>query len=439
MLLLCIVLTFQVGYYYWHFALARDTHDYPSDDAEFNQMSIILFCLDLTNLLLFMSFAWGTPMHRALGHQDINIMTTTSATMAPYPWEEVPPPSPDATNPADVEPQHQELDHSSSSYHQAPLLLSGPYDNSGNNNHDRPDVVQERLALLWHDDAGTRTILRLVAGCLALYWVSDFLYFAPTFAGGFASRVTYGVWLAGNIGTIYVALTLVTLAFRILLLRLRRIEHQVQQALRQDENRWDDPLRDYATFRHAAAASHNGDRPLATTLADDKQDNDDDDAWRATLDGQVLQWSREYGCIRRHVHDIAHAMGRRLLVSVLLFVCEATSQLGMWEHYHKQVSWKASMSLVGCYTSNAIVLTTMLLSMASLVTACAHQIGPALAQLAVRHANVRMQCLATTFLQAPIKLHVGLFEVGPEYANAIALWFLALFLVVFGLKMPGEA
>jgi hypothetical protein len=41
------------------------------------------------------------------------------------------------------------------------------------------------------------------------------------------------------------------------------------------------------------------------------------------------------------------------------------------------------------------------------------------------------------FLLAALRIHVGNFEVTPEYSNALTLWFLALLLYVFGLKAPG--
>ena len=101
---------------------------------------------------------------------------------------------------------------------------------------------------------------------------------------------------------------------------------------------------------------------------------------------------------------------------------------------------RGTTALLLTYSTNSIMICMSFYSIAYLIMQCSHHVGPKLAILAVRcHDQApRYQVLASTFLHAPIKVHVGIFEVTPEYASFIGLWFLALFLVVFGLKMPGE-
>ena len=96
------------------------------------------------------------------------------------------------------------------------------------------------------------------------------------------------------------------------------------------------------------------------------------------------------------------------------------------------------LAMLLAFTSNAIMIVGALYSTAFMVTQCAHHIGPNVAILAARFTDVpQLSIMSMMFLQAPIRLHVGNFEVSPEYANAIAMWFIGLFLVVFGIKIPG--
>ena len=75
--------------------------------------------------------------------------------------------------------------------------------------------------------------------------------------------------------------------------------------------------------------------------------------------------------------------------------------------------------------------------MAYLVVQCQHHCGPKLSLLAAR-GYPEVHELALTFLLAPVKLHVGTFEVSPEYSNFVSVWFIGLFFYVFGIKIPGE-
>mmetsp|Transcript_10784 Transcript_10784/g.25715 ORF Transcript_10784/g.25715 Transcript_10784/m.25715 type:complete len:239 (+) Transcript_10784:793-1509(+) len=234
---------------------------------------------------------------------------------------------------------------------------------------------------------------------------------------------------------------LIILAMRVILVRLQAIENQVEEALDLTEQR------NYQSFRssilyqqqyHAQGdeeQAHNR-TSLITAQSTERQklnpnnnainnNNNDENLAEGDsnpaspnsrhVDGgshshfdpdqRALEWTQSYRMIRRDVHEISEHFGVPMLAGMLLFTCETTSMV------------------------------------AALILECYHHIGPKLAVLAVRchdHAP-RFQVLATTFMHAPVKIHVGIFEVSAEYASAIGLWFLGLFLVVFGLtvRMPG--
>ena len=111
----------------------------------------------------------------------------------------------------------------------------------------------------------------------------------------------------------------------------------------------------------------------------------------------------------------------------------------LWEEVGDTLGVQGTTALLLTFCTNAIMICSAFYSMAYLILECSHHIGPKLAVLAVRchDQSPRYQVLASAFMHAPIKIHIGVFEIAPEYASAIGLWFLGLFLVVFGLKMPG--
>ena len=180
------------------------------------------------------------------------------------------------------------------------------------------------------------------------------------------------------------------------------------------------------------------------------------------LEDQILEWTNEYNALRHHVHDISHTMGYRLLVTLLLFACELTTFMGTYRDYFQEqamedeedlftfTSRTLSMTFLLCFVSSATMLVLTLSTMAWLVPICKHRIGPELAILAIysntndssnhdcgNRSSQQLHSLAMILLTEPVKLHVGLFEMGSEYANGMGLFFLALFLFVFGLKLPG--
>lgn len=77
-------------------------------------------------------------------------------------------------------------------------------------------------------------------------------------------------------------------------------------------------------------------------------------------------------------------------------------------------------------------------SIAYLVVQCQHHVGPKLSLLAARGLPETRE-LALTFLLAPVKFHVGTFEVSPEYSNFVSIWLIGLFFYTLGIKIPGEA
>jgi hypothetical protein len=52
------------------------------------------------------------------------------------------------------------------------------------------------------------------------------------------------------------------------------------------------------------------------------------------------------------------------------------------------------------------------------------------------NAHSSLAVLAQAFVQMPIRLQTGNFNVTSEYANALTAWLFGLFLVVFGMKLP---
>ena len=90
------------------------------------------------------------------------------------------------------------------------------------------------------------------------------------------------------------------------------------------------------------------------------------------------------------------------------------------------------------YVANASTLLVSTFTASYIIVLCNHTIGPKLAILAALKTEVRQfAALSQAFLLAPVRLHVGNFELSSEYANGLTLWFVGLLLATVGLVAPG--
>ena len=383
----------DAGYYVWHFLYSE-----TSAESAFN----VVFFVDMLTLSTMMSFPFFGAMHYALGYFDC-------------------------------------CDDSSS---------TGPI------------TLQSRIRWLL-EDPGTQKAVSLALWCSFLYCVGDMLEFVPTFHQAWQG-LTYLPFVACNILIFYGGLLLIVLTMRIVLVRLFAIEKQVEDALDLTEPR------NYQTFRSSVLYQippppNNEDLEGATALVANERaephetDNSANESAFLPLDAstanttneacpsfdpdqRALEWTQRYRAIRKDVHEVSEHFGVPMMLGLFLLVCETTSMIGtLWEEVGLSFGARETTALLLCFSTNAIMVCSAFYSMAYLITECSHHIGPKLAVLAVRchDQSPRYQVLASAFLHAPIKIHVGVFEVAPEYASAIGLWFFGLFLVVFGLKMPG--
>ena len=357
-------LSCQFGYYTLHYLFPTANEDKAMEkitkDPAYKAASYLIFTLDCFNNLLFLSFPFGGPMHRALGYGD----------------------------------------------------MSGQRDQT-NTRSPPNDPVQMRTCLLLQHP-GARTTFFIVVFCFALYMMGELLFYLNSFPA-FFQKILYVACTAGAMILMYGALALVMFSFQALFARLEHLEAAVDEALQQSSQ-----TANYHTF--SLTPANNGDNTSST------------------FDPQtaVLEWSTEYTDIRHHLHDISLAMGRRLLLALLFYICEVSTQLAGFHALEDELPIAKAANVFMFDFANTVMLVTTLFSIASIVTKCAHRIGPKVAVLAIRHPGVPMQCLSMALMQAPVKFHVGMFEIGPEYAMATALWFFALILLVFGYSMPGE-
>jgi hypothetical protein len=305
---------------------------------------------------------------------------------------------------------------------------------------DDPLLLQERLALLTND-TGTSLAITLAFACCVAYTIGEFLFFGHAIPE-FIWQVAYVPVVFLNIVIFYGNILLAILTMRVFLVRLYCIEEKVKEALLKT-----DPMPGtYNTF-----ASN------TTTVANGNHDyHRGEDEERAELSQQspqtsegtslrpmewVSEWTQQYRVLRQHVHDVSHYFGFRMVSALFIFTLDATTLIAVvWEDLGPELGVKAVTAMLLSFCSNAFMITGAFYCAAYIVVECSHHIGPKLAILAVRlHSECpQLQVLASAFLHAPAKIHVGVFEVAPEYASAVGMWFLGLFLVVFGLKIPGE-
>lgn len=154
---------------------------------------------------------------------------------------------------------------------------------------------------------------------------------------------------------------------------------------------------------------------------------------------QALRWLEAYRSIRHDIHELSETFGPRMLAALFFMILEFTTTITfMYEEMKDEFTGFFLFCLLASFGANATMISMVFFNMAFPVTRCSHHIGPKLSMIATKRSdNPQYQQLATTFLLAPVRVHVGNFEVSPEHANGVTAWFAALFLLVFGLTMPG--
>jgi hypothetical protein len=134
-----------------------------------------------------------------------------------------------------------------------------------------------------------------------------------------------------------------------------------------------------------------------------------------------------------------------MVLGLTMFVVETSNLiLSVWSSVGSTLTATQTVCLLLTYMANAVVLMLTVFYAAHTATLCAQSIAPRLAVLSLRTNNddngnaqhSSLAVLAQAFVQMPIRLQMGNFNVTSEYANALTAWLFGLFLVVFGMKLP---
>lgn len=151
-------------------------------------------------------------------------------------------------------------------------------------------------------------------------------------------------------------------------------------------------------------------------------------------------WLNQYGELRHLMHDLSESVGAKYLILLFLFSVEVSSMIGtIWEAMRDGMTWSSTSFFLLAYVANATVVLLSTFSAAYIPVVCGHYIGPKLAMLvAVQDEVPKFGALSQAFLLAPIRLHVGNFELSPEYSSALMFWFVGLMLACAGLVSPGS-
>lgn len=262
------------------------------------------------------------------------------------------------------------------------------------------------------NDLDSRRLIGTFIMLIVCYSIGDFAYWAPRMTS-LLDRALYPIAILLNIGSIYTTLLWCTLVARIALMRLHVIEREVDEA-----------VDNYVTSSYESlnTSSHLQEIPENQAVKD-----------------LCERWLQGYRSTRHDLHHLGKSFGRRFLVISFLWIVEVSSMvLVIFDEMSARMTVKQISLFLLIWCANCLAIILVLFNMAYIHTLCSHHIGPKLSMLAMRHAQYpEYSALASTFLLAPIRLHVGNFEVGSEYANAITLWLFSLLLLIFGLKGPG--
>lgn len=304
----------------------------------------------------------------------------------------------------------------------------------------------QRTTQLLQQDPTTSQLTYLFLWLVVQYTAGEVTFFWELFPISTALKCLYALGAVVKIGLIYGALLWALVVARVVLTRLDVIEKQADWVLSQQLRRGrshDSPeqnsipitmlYNDYATF---------AENPDMESLDFQRLDHPD-----ATIAQWTEEWKRGYESIRHDFHQTCHRFGTRMLLVAFLFLVDTTSMiLTFYEQLEENLTAFAVTCLLVSYTANSIVISTTLSNYAYIQTKSQIHIGSKLNLISMseqpqQHDTttpvVRIDRLATGFMLAPVRFHLGNFELGPEYANATAVWFVGLFLYVFGLKAPG--
>lgn len=268
------------------------------------------------------------------------------------------------------------------------------------------------------DDRGTRVLVNVSIGCLMLYTVADFFFFEKLFPGSVSVQVLYLAGILFSMCTFYGALLLAILSIRVVLLDLFELERLIDADLEETS-----VSGRYRTF--------------------DGDSNAVFEKWNS--------WMAAYRRIRHNMHVLSERFGPIMFLGIFFFLVDTstviTSILVSGEGHADDEGGDQEMevldvlAVLAAFGSNATMLILTTFTLGFTVTECQHYVGPKLSMLAMTMPDTivhRTHALASTFILAPVRMHVGNFEFSPEYANFVALWFLALLLLALGYTAPGS-
>lgn len=288
------------------------------------------------------------------------------------------------------------------------------------------EKCQQRLELLQKDQT-TQWLIVAVATCYVTYIVGDVAFFIPI-SPYYQVISTWPIYLLAvttNIGFIYQAFLLTILTMRAFCVRLQELERDIATVV--------------ATTKSASNNNNNNNNSVSSTTTTTTPGVD------IILSDKVTHWVDCYEELRNHMHSVSRHFGFRMVLGLTMFVVETSNLiLSVWSSVGSTLTATQTVCLLLTYMANAVVLMLTVFYAAHTATLCAQSIAPRLAVLSLRTNNddngnaqhSSLAVLAQAFVQMPIRLQTGNFNVTSEYANALTAWLFGLFLVVFGMKLP---
>jgi len=284
----------------------------------------------------------------------------------------------------------------------APLHRALGYDRA--TTRQQQDECKRRLELLQKDQT-TQLVIAAVALCYMAYIVGDAAFFIPISSYQvIATCPIYLLAVTTNIGFMYQGFLLTILTMRAFCVRLHELHREISTVL---------------STIPASSPCCNG--STHGVLSGDK----------------ISHWVDCYEELRNDMQSVSWHFGFRMVLGLTMFVVETSNLiLSVWSSVGSTLSITQTVCLLLTYMASAIILMLTAFYTANTATICAQSIGPSLAVLSLRTSNPNLAVLAQAFVQMPIRLQTGNFNVTSEYANALTAWLFGLFLVVFGMKLP---
>lgn len=317
--------------------------------------------------------------------------------------------------------------------------------------HIPSDADLARYKHLLFSHSGTQQTMTFVFCVVPFQAFGETLFFASSFPSIPVMCLFYFL-SAINVAWIDLLIMYVSLVLRIIITRLLGVEEQVQtldevithHVTTTTSLGVEEQLRDLDEIM-VLYNSNLMNYGTATLPEDDTLIQDADEIVENVIKERSAVILTAYRNLRQDMHAISTEFGPRMLAGLFVNAVEVANIVGLvYVTLENELTVKQTFGIVLLWAPLAINLCLVFYNLSYPVTLCRQFIGARIATMATTLAlshisGPKLHYLARNFQEAPIRFHLGNFEMKPETSNVIIVIYAGLFFVILHLKMPEVA